>query len=50
MELVLQYDRHHEQAVFAVTCIGEENLILGLLWLKKHNLEVDWTTGTVKMS
>ena len=50
MELVLWYDGHYEQAVFAVTCIGKEDLILRLPWLKKHNLEVDWATGTVKMS
>ena len=47
VELVLQYNGHHEQAVFAVTCIGKEDLILRLPWLKKHNLEVDWTTESV---
>jgi hypothetical protein len=41
VELQLQYNRHHEHAVFAVTCTGKEDLILGLPWLKKHNPKVD---------
>jgi hypothetical protein len=36
--------------VFAVTCIEKKDLILRLSWLRKHNPEVDWTTGRVKMS
>ena len=50
VELVLWYNRHHEHAVFAVICIGKEDLILRLPWLKKHNPEVDWTIEVVKMS
>jgi hypothetical protein len=50
VELVLQYNGHHECAVFAVTCIGKEDPILGLPWLKKHNPEVESTIGRVKMS
>ena len=36
--------------MFAVTCIGKEDMILGMPWLKAHNLEVDWVSGKVKMS
>jgi hypothetical protein len=49
VELVLQYNGHHKQAVFVVICIRKEDLILGLPWLKKHNLEINWTTESVKM-
>ena len=36
--------------MFAVTRLGKEKLILGMGWLRKHNPEVDWTTGTVRMT
>ena len=49
VELQLWYNRHHKHAVFAVTCMGKEDLILRLPWVKKHNPEVDWTTEVVKM-
>ena len=49
-ELMLTYEGHSERAVFVVTCIGKENMILGLPWLSKHNPEVDWSTGKVKMT
>ena len=25
-------------------------MILGILWLARHNLEIDWRTGKVKMT
>ena len=49
-ELMLTYDRYSERVVFAVTCIRKEDMILGLPWLSKHNPEVDWSTGKVKMT
>jgi hypothetical protein len=33
-----------------VTCLGKQNIILGLDWLREHNPEVDWQTNEVKMS
>jgi hypothetical protein len=36
--------------IFAVTCLGKQNIILRLDWLRKHNPEVDWQTNEVKMS
>jgi hypothetical protein len=49
-DLILKYQSHSERALFAVTGLGKQNLILGLPWLQKHNPEIDWTTGTVKMN
>jgi hypothetical protein len=49
-ELLLCYNRHSERALFCVTGLGRQNLILGHTWLKDHNPEVDWRTGKVEMS
>ena len=50
VELVLSYKDHTERAQFAVTNLGNQDLILGLSWLREHNPEVDWQTEEVKMS
>ncbi|GJF00976.1 retropepsin-like domain-containing protein [Phanerochaete sordida] len=34
---------------FLVTNISPEDVILGLLWLKKWNPDIDWKTGDVKV-
>jgi hypothetical protein len=41
---------YSERALFCVTRLGKQNLILGHTWLKEHNPEVDWRTGKVEMS
>jgi hypothetical protein len=50
VDLILRYKNHLERSLFAVTGLGRQNLILGLPWLQKHNPEIDWVTGEVKMS
>src|SRR5918992_5283449 len=50
VDLVLRYKDHSECAVFAVTNLGKQDMILGLTWLREHNPEVDWETGEIKMS
>ena len=47
---VLRYRGHSERAYLAVTSLGKSSVILGYTWLRKHNPEVDWTTGDVAMS
>jgi hypothetical protein len=49
-ELLLHYNGHSERALFCVTGLGRQNLILGHTWLKDHNPEVDWRAGKVEMS
>jgi hypothetical protein len=49
-DLVLKYQNCSERPLFAVTGLGSQDLILGHSWLQKHNPEIDWTTGEVKMS
>jgi len=50
VDLVLRYQNHSERTLFAVTGLGSQDLILGHSWLQKHNPEIDWATGEVKMS
>lgn len=46
---MLTYKGHSERVAFTVACIRKEDMILRLPWLRQHNLEVDWTTGKIKM-
>ena len=50
VELMLTYEGHSEWVVFAVACIGKEDMILGLPWLRQHNPEIDWNMGKIKMT
>ena len=50
VSLILQYKNHSEWMTFCVTSLGKQKLILGHSWLWKHNLEINWTKGEVKMS
>ncbi|KAJ8474222.1 hypothetical protein ONZ45_g16023 [Pleurotus djamor] len=50
VDLVLRYKDHSERALFAVTNIGKQDIIVGYSWLKEHNPEVNWQTKEVKMS
>ena len=50
VSLILQYKNHSEQTTFCVTSLGKQKLILGHSWVQKHDLEIDWTKGEVKMS
>ena len=48
VDLILRYENHSERTLFAVTGLGNQDLILGHAWLK--NPEINWVTGEVKMS
>ena len=51
VNLILCYKNHLEQTTFAVTClVGNQKFLLGHSWLWKHNPEIDWVKGKVKMS
>ncbi|KNZ75897.1 hypothetical protein J132_00910 [Termitomyces sp. J132] len=39
-----------ECAIFAITSLDKQDMILGFTWLCKHNPKVDWTKGEVTMS
>jgi hypothetical protein len=50
VELVLRYRNHSERAFFVVMGLGNQKVIMGHSWLQKHNPDIDWATGEVKMS
>src|SRR5271163_1772770 len=50
VDLILWYKNHSERTLFAVSSLGKQKLILGHSWLHKHNPEINWVTGEVKMS
>ena len=50
VELVVEFQGHHEKVTAEVTDLGKNLFILGFSWLQRHNLEIDWTKGTVKMT
>lgn len=41
---------HQEKVVFVVTNLGEEDVVIGLDWLREHNPEVDWIRGSLRLS
>lgn len=47
--LGMRIGEHNEQAVFTVTDIGPEDVIIGIDWLRKHNPSIDWYEGLVVM-
>src|ERR1700675_1501303 len=49
-DVTLRYNGHTERALFTITQLGKQSVILGYTWLQKHNPEVNWQTGAVKMS
>jgi hypothetical protein len=50
VDLILRYNGHTERALFCVTGLGKQKLIIGYTWFRDHNPEVNWETGEVKMS
>jgi len=50
VDVVLHYKTHSERTLLAVSSLGRQNMILGYIWLKDHNLEVNWQTGEVQMN
>ena len=49
-DLVLRYKDHAERALFTVTHLGRQKIILGYTWLHLHNPEINWKTKEVAMS
>jgi len=49
-DMIMTYKGHSERILLAVTQLGKQNTILGMTWLKKHNPEIDFTTGSVKLT
>ena len=50
VNLTCTYGGYTERATFLVTSLGSLSIILGHTWLVKHNPDVNWRTGQVKMT
>ena len=48
--LMMSHQGHKEKAVFEVCNLEKATLIIGHPWLRKHNLEIDWKMGKVKLT
>jgi len=48
--LMMSYKGHKERAVFEVCDLGKATVIIGHPWLRKHNPDIDWRTGEVRMT
>ena len=49
-ELIVKFQGHHEKITAEVTDLEKNSFMLEFSWLKCHNLNIDWTKGTVKMT
>ena len=47
--LMMSHRGHKEKAIFEVCDIGKAMIIVGHPWLRKHNPEIDWKMGEVKL-
>ena len=50
VNLTVDFLGHREELRTEVTNLGENSLILGYTWLKKHNPSIDWEKGSVKFN
>ncbi|EJF63149.1 hypothetical protein DICSQDRAFT_56383, partial [Dichomitus squalens LYAD-421 SS1] len=48
--LTMKISDREEEVAFVVTDIGEEDVIIGLDWLREHNPEIDWAHGSLRLS
>ena len=47
INMIVRVQEHTEHTRFHVAGLGKINVILGKLWLKTHNPEINWISGTV---
>ena len=49
-DVTIMYQGHKEEVTAEITDLGQNQMILGYMWLKCHNPEIGWKAGTVKMT
>ena len=42
VDVLMTYHGHSERILLAVTRLGKQSMILGFMWLRKHNPEIDF--------
>ena len=50
VELIVKFQGYYEKIMAEVMDLGKNSFILGFSWLKRHNPDINWTKGTVKMT
>ena len=45
--LKIKIDGKTSEERFYITGLGDQKIILGFPWLKKHNPQIDWKTGNI---
>lgn len=50
VNIALDINGHREETQFLVTNIGNEDAILGMPWLKKHNPHINWSKGLLSFA
>ena len=50
VSVIIKIGKHAEKLWCAVTCLGKTPLILGHTWLRKHNPDVDWSSGKIMLN
>ena len=48
--LEVEINRHKEQINAVVMDLNGMDMFLGYNWLVKHNMEVNWSTGTIQFT
>ena len=48
--IIIDYQGHRKKVTAEVMDLGKNQIILRYTWLKKHNPDIDWTNGEVKMT
>ena len=48
IDLMMIFGEHQERANFSITTLTH-SVILGLDWLRRHNPDINWCTGEVRM-
>jgi hypothetical protein len=43
----MDIDSHKEIISFDIIKLGKYKVVLGIPWLSKHNLEIDWKTNKI---
>ena len=50
VSIIIKIGKHAEKLWCAITCLGKTPLILGHTWLRKHNPDVDWSSGKITLN
>ena len=50
INITVDFLGHQEELHAEVTNLGKNSLILGYMWLKKHNPSINWEKGLVKFN